>query len=188
MNYKGRDILQNMIFFFLTCFPTGVPRIRLCANLTEQALRTRLGFPGSELVLSWLTAAIGHMTDVWPSSVNPMDKWKASRPGSPCLPTTKPTDIIWNQSHYSSKFSISLPLNQMSNLYTNIFSKFFTLVIAVTMSCLAKIIAFVLAADFLPCYLLMNYFPLFLSCLHLADPFTILFSKTNLVPTYSFLI
>lgn len=73
MNYKGRNSLQDM--YFLTCFPTGGPKkTKLCASLTEQALRTCLGLPGSELVLLWLTVATGHITDVQPSSVNPMDK------------------------------------------------------------------------------------------------------------------
>lgn len=44
-------------------------RNMLCANLTEQALRTCLDLPGSELVLLWLTVAVGHMTDIQPSSV-----------------------------------------------------------------------------------------------------------------------
>lgn len=75
-------------------FPHIWPRNRLCASLTEQALRTCLGLPGSELVLSWLTVAIGHMTDVQPSPVNPMDKWKASRPGSPCKTNHSPLDLL----------------------------------------------------------------------------------------------
>lgn len=68
------------------------PRNRLCASLTEQALRTCLGVPGSEWALLWLTVASGHMADVQPSPVNPMDNWKASRPGSPCNTNHSPLD------------------------------------------------------------------------------------------------
>lgn len=50
--------------FFSHLFSHMWPRNRLCADLTEQALRTCLGLPRPKLVLSWLTVAIGHISQL----------------------------------------------------------------------------------------------------------------------------